>query len=190
MKRQFFTLYIAAILSGVTPATASDLDGIIRPCGENQICAWFKTKAPPPAGWAVDEDWTERYEAVVMFADGDKSDTAPMMYVRTHVVQPSDGATSIEDYARGAQESWLAKVQDSTIEPQPDLSREGKPPFKVFLYKNPSVPGQAFELTAFTKDQDPSHDNATYFQQVVLIAPSMDVLEQARPAFEDLLKRL
>ena len=190
MQSRFFALCIALISSWgpILPAAASDLDGIVKPCGENQICAWFKTKATPPAGWAVDEDWTQRYEAVVMFHNGDTSEAAPMMYVRTHVVE--DGSMSVEDYAHGAQDSWLAKVQDSTIEPQPDLNRDGKPPLKVFLYRNPSVPEQAFELTAFTKDRDPSHDNATYFQQAVLIAPSMGVLEKARPAFEDLLKRL
>lgn len=169
-------------------APASELDGIVKPCGPNQICAWFKTRAKPPKGWAIDEDWTTQYEAVVMFKGGDKSKTAPMMYVRTHMVQTD--SQSVEDYAKGAQERWLEKVKDSIIEPQPDIARAGKAAFKVFLYKNPSVPEQAFELTAFTKDTDPAHENATYFQQVVLVAPSLKTLERARAAFEDLLKRL
>lgn len=191
MLRSVLALALGATLLQASAATriaaASELDGIMQICSGNKICSWFKTKAEPPKGWEADEEWTNRYEAVVMFKGGDQSKTAPMMYVRTHLAEKT---IEIGDYIKGAQEGWLDKVKDSKITALPDVAREGKPTFKVFLYENPSVPDQAFELTAFTKDTDPSHDNATYFQQVVLVAPDKEVLESSRAAFEELLQRL
>lgn len=169
------------------PTSASDLDGILIPCGDNQMCPWVKTKAAPPAGWVEDKDWTHRYQAVFFFEGGDHSPKKPLIYVRTHL---GEAGLGLDDYIKVAQSKWKAQHKDSKLDPQPDLKREGKPTFKVFLYRNPSVRDQAFELTAFTKDTDPSHGNSTYFQQAVLVAPTREAIEAARPIFEALLGRL
>lgn len=178
---------VAALIAATSPAPASELDGILEPCGDNRMCPWVKTKAEAPKGWAEDKEWTERYKAVFFFEGGDQSKDKPVLYVRTHLAEAS---IDLDAYIKQAQAGWKGDHKASKIEPQPGLQRDGKPAFKVFLYKNPAVKDQAFELTAFTKDTDPSHGNSTYFQQVVLVAPTRAVLDAARPAFEDLLRRL
>jgi hypothetical protein len=180
-------LMLSAVLSlaGV-PVHASDLDGILVPCGKNKMCPWVKTKAEPPKGWVEDKEWTERYQAVLFFLGGDQSDDKPLIYVRTLLAEPSMG---LDAYIKNAQSRWK-NDHASAIEPQPDVKRNGKPTFKVFLYKNPSVKNQAFELTAFTGDRDPSHGNRAYFQEAVLVAPNQATLAEARAAFEELLQRL
>ena len=179
-------------LSGLAPAGpgvhAAELKGYVWPCKDkNGICWWHKAVVAPPKGWIEDEAWTKRYQAVVMFPNGEKDRTKPVMYVRAH-----SGATglALDEYVRVAQERWKGRVPDSAIEPLADFTREAKPSFKVYLYKNPSQPEQAFELTAFMKDVDAAHPEQTYFFQVVLSSPSMDQLEKAKPAFYELLGRL
>lgn len=179
---------LAALAFATSVATtASDLDGILVPCGENRMCPWVKTKAEAPKGWVEDKEWTERYQSVFFFEGGDQGKDKPVIYVRTHLANAS---IELGPYIADAQKQWRGSHKQTKIEPQADITRAGKPAFKVFLYKNPTVKDQAFELTAFTKDTDPSHGNATYFQQAVLIAPTQAVLDAARPAFEELLGRL
>lgn len=191
MRKTMFlvpTLLLTAVLTCAGPQPrASELDGILVPCGTNAMCPWVKTKAEPPKGWTEDKEWTERYQAVFFFEGGDQSESKPLIYVRTHL---AEGEIGLDDYVKDAQAKWREQHDDSTIEPQPDVTRAGKPALKVFLYKNPSVPDQAFELTAFVKDTDPSHGNRAYFQQAVLVAPSQETLDAARPAFLELLGRL
>lgn len=178
---------LGTLLAGAAAiASASELDGILVPCGKG-MCPWVKTKAAPPEGWVEDKEWTERYQAVFFFENDDHSPEKPLIYVRSHL---GEAKVSLDAYVEGAQSSWKSSHKRSKIEPEADVTRDGKPTFKVFLYKNPDVKEQAFELTAFTKDTDPSHGNATYFQQAVLVAPTMAALDAARPAFKALLGRL
>jgi hypothetical protein len=179
-------------MSSIAPflrnAAAAELKGYAWLCGEtNRICFWHKALVTPPKGWIEDEAWTMRYQAAVLFENGDKSSAKPVMYVRTH---NGDGALSLEKYIAGAQESWLKRLPDSSIAPLPDFERKGQPPFKIFLYKNPSQSDQAFELTAFTKSADPEHPDQTYFFQIVLSSPSIEELERTKPAFYELLAKM
>lgn len=170
-------------------AIGAELKGFVYPCAE-KMCFWHKAVFAPPKGWREDEAWTRRYKAAVLFPESGASRSDPMIYVRAHSGQRD---LDIADYVRSAQERWKKELPDSTIEPQPDVVRPGKPTLKVFLYRNPSTPDQAFELTAFTKDNNtaPNTNPADmYFFQAVLIAPSMSALEKAKPAFLDLLGRL
>ncbi len=108
------------------------------------------------------------------------------MDVRAHLAEAMPLAT----YIKVAQERWLAKLKDSTIEPLADVPRPGTEPIKVFLYKNPSQADQAYELTAFIKDRDSKKPESIVFLQVVLAAPTQDVLDAARPAFFEMLSNL
>jgi hypothetical protein len=169
-------------------AAAAELKGYAWLCGEhNPICFWHKVVVTPPKGWIEDEAWTMRYRAVVLFENGDKSRKKPVMYLRTH---NGDGALSLEKYIGVAQERWLKRLPDSSITPLADFERGGQPSFKVFLYKNPSQPDQAFELTAFMKGVDSAHPDQTYFFQIVLSSPSMEELERAKAAFYELLAKI
>lgn len=152
----------------------------------NQMGAWYKPVVEPPAGWTVDEQWTEQYERLVLFENGDKSKDKPFMYVRAHVTDDM----SLDDYVKGAQDRWLEKLETSVIEPEPAIERPGKPAVKMYLYKNPSQPEQAFEYTAFIKDTDSKNPKAVVFLQVVMAAGTMESLQKARPAFLELLSKL
>ncbi len=152
----------------------------------NHIQAWYKSLVKPPRGWVENREWTERYERLVLFEGGDMSQEKPFMYVRAH---PADDRP-LEDYISQAQAGWLAKLKDTTIEPLPDLERTGKPVIKLFLYRNPSQPDQAFELTAFMKDVPAKPSEPPIYFQVVLAAPKMEELERVRPAFMELLGNL
>jgi hypothetical protein len=167
---------------------AASLKGFMWMCAEgNQLCYWHKAVVTPPKGWIEDETWSRRYKAMVMFLDGDKSKSKPLMYVRAHV---GDKELDLDKYVSVAQEDWKHEVPDSTIEPLSDFERRDKPTFKVYLYRNPSQPDQAFELTAFTKDIDVANPQNTFFFQIVLSSPDMAQIEAAKPAFYDLLERL
>lgn len=167
-------------------ATGAELKGFVYPCAE-KMCFWHKAVFATPKGWREDEGWTRRYKAAVLFPESGATRSDPMMYVRAHFGQRDLG---IDEYVRGAQERWKQQNPASTIEPQADVVRPGKPTLKVFLYRNPSTPEQAFELTAFMKDNNTAPDTNPadmYFFQAVLIAPSLSALEKAKPAFLDLL---
>ena len=185
------TLALSALLwtaMSATGAIAAKLQGYMWLCGENkQMCWWHKAVVTPPKGWIEDEAWTQRYKSVVLFQNGDKSRSKPVMYVRAH---SGDKDLDLQKYISVAQERWSKKVADSVIEPLADFERADKPGLKVFLYKNPSQPDQAFELTAFMKDVDAAHPQQTYFFQVVLSSPTLEALEAAKPAFYELLGNL
>jgi len=167
---------------------AADLKGFVYPCPERQgMCFWHKAVFDPPKGWMENESWTQRYKAAVLFPAGGQGRDKPMMYVRAH---QGDKDQTIESYAAGAQDRWRKRVPDTVIESLPDVERPGKQAIKLFLYKNPSVPDQAFELTAFMKDADNNNPDAIFFLQAVLVAPNSKELEKARPAFMEVLKRL
>jgi hypothetical protein len=170
------------------PGTAAEIKGYAVHCKEEKkICFWHKAMVTPPRGWVEDDGWTERYQAMVLFENGDQSSDKPMMYLRAH---GGDKQLALDTYVQVAQGRWKNQVPDTTIEPLADFERKDKPSFKVSLYKNPSVPEQAFELTAFTKDVDAAHPDQTYFFQAVLVSPSMEELERAKPAFYELLGKL
>jgi hypothetical protein len=170
------------------PGGAASLKGFVWMCAEGkQLCYWHKAVVTPPKGWVEDETWSRRYKAMVMFPNGDKSKSQPLMYVRAHY---GDKELDLEKYVNGAQEGWKNQVPDCTIEPLSDFERHDKPTFKVYLYKNPSQPSQAFELTAFTKDVDVDNPQNTFFFQIVLSSPDLAQIETAKPAFYDLLERL
>jgi hypothetical protein len=179
------------ILPTMTPAVqAAELEGIMEICKNKQLCPWFKVKAKLPKGWAVDEEWTQRYHALVLFEDGDKSVSKPVIYVRAHA---GEAKLALDEYIKVAQARWKEHVPGmSSIEPLEDVVRDGKPTFKVYLYKNPEVPEQAFELTAFTKDttkayKDREHNDQTVFFQAVMSCSDMKSLEKAKAAFYELL---
>jgi len=175
----------------VPNAHSATLKGFMWICGNDRdvkrMCWWHKAVFTPPPGWSEDLEWTNRYKSVVMFPNGNRSKSRPVMYVRAHA---GDKDLALEHYIEVAQQRWKASVQDTTIAPLDDFAREGKPGFKVYLYKNPSHPEQAFELTAFMKDVDAAHPEQTYFFQVVLSSPSMKEVEKAKPAFFEVLNRL
>lgn len=167
---------------------AAHLKGYARNCIEaNELCVWHKAVVAPPKGWIEDEGWTARYQRLTLFENGDKSPDKPLIYLRAH---RGDNALVLEDYIRVAQKRWRENAVKSSIEALPDFERKGKPAFKMYLYKNPAIPDQAFELTAFTKDVDAEHPQETYFFLAVLSSPSMEEVERAKPAFYELLSNL
>jgi hypothetical protein len=172
---------------------AAEIKGNAYPCptakdaNTKETCFWHQAVVAIPKGWTADAAWTQRYRALTMFPNGNKGRDQPLIYLRAH---SGEKDLDLEKYISVAQQRWKASMPTSTIEPQADLVRPGKPTIKLFLYKNPSVPEQAFELTAFTKDVDKAHPEQTYFFQGVLVSPSMTQIQKAKPAFMELLGKL
>lgn len=182
---------LLAALATATSTPAAELKGFVYPCPEKQsLCYWHKVVVAPPKGWQENQSWSERYRSLVLFPNGQTSRSHPMLYIRAH---HGDAEQSLEAYIKTAQDRWKQRLPDSTIEPRSDLERTGKPTIKLFLYRNPSVPDQPFELTAFMKDNNSAagaNPKDMYFFQGVLVAPSMQELDKATPAFLDVLRRL
>jgi hypothetical protein len=185
-RRSSFLLACLMLLLAA-PAQAADLKAYMVPCEDSKMCPWFKSAVKPPKDWKEDKDWSDRYQALFLFLHGKNDKDLPIMYVRAH---PGDAAQTIEDYISVAQDRWKAEDASNVIEEKDSVVRAGKPEIKVYLYSNPSVADQAFELTAFMKDKDPKHPGSTFFFQIVLSSPSMSELGKAEAAFHDLLERL
>jgi hypothetical protein len=182
---RFAILTFALGYAALSQASAAELKGYAETCPvTKQLCFWHQAVVEPPRGWIEDKAWTRRYKATMLFENGDKSQKKPVMYLRTH---KGDGTMSLDHYIRGAQEGWKKTVPDNSIEQLEDFALPGKPAFKVYLYRNPSRPVMAFELTAFTKDVDAAYPEDTFFFQAVLSSPSMEELERTKPAFYELL---
>ncbi|MGE3247780.1 MAG: hypothetical protein AB7F96_09525 [Beijerinckiaceae bacterium] len=152
----------------------------------NQTGVWYKSSVKLPKGWVENTAWSQRYERVVLFENGDNSSAKPFMYVRVH----PGPEIALETYIRTAQQRWLARLKDTTIEQLPDVANAGASPIKLYLYRNPSAPSQAFELTAFMKDAAGRHGGKPMFFQIVLAAPTQSELDRARPALMELLRNL
>ena len=183
-----FTIVATALGAALCPTTrshAGDVEARYYIRGTT-MKTWYKSRVRLPKNWIENQEWTERYERLVLFENGDMNSTKPVMYVRVH---PSDDI-ALDVYIRTAQSRWKARLPDSRIAPQADVVRTGRPLIKVFLYENPSRPDQAFELTAFMKDRPAKPGTGPLFYQIVLAAPSVRELMRARPAFMELLGNL
>jgi hypothetical protein len=146
----------------------------------------------PPKGWIEAEDWSYRYKSLVLFENGDRSADKPMMYLQ---VEPAWKDETLEKFIENVEKKWKSGNRDSTIVRLADFERKNKPSFKVFLYRNPSNPEQAFELTAFTQDVDAArldarHPERIYDIQGVLVSPDKEGLERTKAAFYELLANL
>lgn len=185
-RLSFLTLALGC--AAAAHASAAQLKGYATQCAEKQqLCVWLKAAVTPPKGWIEVEDWSYRYQALVLFENGDQSADKPLMYLRA---EPAGKNETLEKYIEDAEKYWKTRHRDSTIERLADFERQNKPTFKVFLYRNPSNPEQAFELTAFTQDVDAAHPERTYVFQGVLVSPSKEELERTKAAFYELLANL
>jgi hypothetical protein len=180
-------LVACLVLGNVSSPRAAELKGLMAACEDNKMCPWFKSAVKPPKGWIENEEWSNQYQALFLFLHGNTDASKPVIYVRSHT---GNAAQSIEDYIAVAQQRWKAEDASNVIEAQDDLTRPDKPAIKVYLYSNPAVPDQPYELTAFMKDVDPHYPGSTFFFQIVLSSPSMNALTKAELAFYDLLQRL
>src|SRR5271166_213582 len=129
-------------LTAAFHTNAAELKGYAIPCPEtHQICFWLKPVVVPPKGWIEDEDWSFRYQALFLFENGDHGTDKPVMYLHTR--GPRKGET-LEQFIEEHQTDWRESQKNRTIEKLADFERKNKPSFKVFLYRNPGNPEQAF----------------------------------------------
>jgi hypothetical protein len=185
LARLFFPMFVFGCAGALN---AAELKGYATPCPEKQqICFWLKAVVNPPRGWIEDESWSFRYESLFLFENGDHGRDKPLMYLN---VRRGDKGEPLEKYIEDGQKGWKEQHKRRTIEKLADFERKNKPGFKVFLYKNPANPEQAFELTAFTQDADAAHPERSYFFEAVLVCPNKEELERTKAAFYELLANL
>jgi hypothetical protein len=188
VRRSVLTLVLGSAAAFHVSAAELKGYGAVGRCPEKQqICFWVKAVVTPPKGWIEDEDWGFRYRNLFLFENGDQSTNKPLMYLQA---QPAGKDDTLEKYIENVEKSWKASNPDNTIERLADFERKNKPAFKVFLYRNPSNPEQAFELTAFTRDVDAANPERTYTFQAVLVSPDEKELERTKAAFYELLANL
>jgi hypothetical protein len=175
-----------ACLSQSAPASAGEIQRYMVDCG-GKMCPWFEAVVTPPKGWVISKNETHINRVTLMFPGAKVDYSGAVMYVKTSF----DGDNQpLADFIATAQKRWKASHADFTAEKQADVKRGGKPDGTVFLYKNPSMPQQAFELTAFVKDVDPAHKDQNFVFQVVLTAPSMQGIDANKAAFYEMLRGL
>lgn len=169
-------------------SNAAELKGYATVCAEKQqVCFWLKPVVTIPKGWIEDESWSFRYHALFLFENGDHGADKPVMYLHT---QNRTKDETLEHFIEEGQKGWKGRHKGRTIEKLADFERKDKPSFKVFLYRNSANPEQAFELTAFSQDQDAAHPDRTYFFEAVLVCPNKKELERTKAGFYELIASL
>jgi hypothetical protein len=124
------------------------------------MCPWFEAVVTPPKGWTASKNETHINRVALMFPGAKVDYSGAVMYVKTTF----DGDNQpLAGFIAAAQSRWKASHADFTAEKLADFKRAGKPDCTVYLYKNPSMPQQAFELTAFVKDADPAQKDQNCF---------------------------
>jgi hypothetical protein len=107
-----------------------------------------------------------------------------IVYVR---VAPRKPEQSLAEFIRLSQERWRAAMPDTRIGPAATVARDnGKTPFTVFHYQNPTHRQQPFEIVAFGEDSD--RDQRPYVVMAVLSALDRKALAAAEPAYRALLR--
>ncbi len=179
-------LFAFAGLIQTAPASAGEIRRNMADCG-GKACPWFEAAVTPPKGWTISKNETHINRVALMFPGAKVDYSGAVMYVKTTF----DGDNqALADFIATAQKRWKASHADFTAEKLADFKRDGKPDCTVYLYKNPSMPQQAFELTAFVKDTDPAHKDQNFVFQAVMTAPAMKMIEENKAAFYELLRGL
>lgn len=168
-------------------ARAANIERFLTMCENKQLCPWFLAVVKVPKGWRLLKEESKESKVQMLLPKGEPNPEQPLIYIKArHDPDNQD----VEDFATRSQKLWLEKLPDSTVERLADFEREAKPKFLVYMYRNPSQPSQAFELTAFTRDSDSEHPEEHYVFQAVLTASSMQAVEEAKAAFFEVLQSL
>jgi len=173
----------------IGPAGA-EVQKFMNICGKAEqgvrLCPSFALVLTPPGGW-VEDKAASRQNGVQMMVPKGKTfrDAETLIYVK--VSHHQDKNQPLADFVRVSQDRWRAAVPDTKIGNLPELARkDGKPPFLLFEYENPSRAQQSHERVAFGLDTD--KDGNEYVLTVVMTGRSKKGLEQADRPYKEFLR--
>jgi len=169
---------------------AAEVQKFMNICGKAEqgvrLCPSFALALTPPDGW-VEDKTASRQNGVQMMVPKGKTfgDAEALIYVKVSYRQ--DKGQPLADFVRVSQDRWRAAVPDTKIGSLPELDRkDGKPPFLVFQYENPSRAQQAHERVAFGLDTD---KDGTYSRaELAELAKRKKGLEQADRHYKEFLR--
>jgi hypothetical protein len=187
MKR--FRLLAAPLVAAFVfcGATAhAEVQKFLNPCGGQQLCPSFRLIMTPPDGWVLDAEATKKNNVQMMVPKGETfANAEPVMYVQ--VFYHRDKQQTLDDFARVSNERWLAASAKSKITALPAVARgNGKPGFLRYLYENPAMAQQAYEIGAFGIDGD--KDGNEFVLDVVMSGSSKKALDRAEKDYVAFLK--
>jgi len=174
-------LLVAITVTALASAgNSAEIQKLMQMCPGQKLCAWYRADVAPPKGWVEDKEFGGAHFITALLPDQPKlGPEAPLIYIQVGLHQ--DHQTLEENIAQN-QGIWRKSEPKAKITPLPDAPRGGgKPPFKVFLYENPTHPKQAFELTAFAAEPQP--DGSHYIITVVDTASNRKAIDASREAF-------
>ncbi len=164
----------------------AEVQKFLKPCGGQKLCPSFRLLMTPPDGWMLDVEATKENNVQMMVPKGKTfANAEPLMYVQ--VFYHRDKQQTLDDFARVSNERWLAASAKSKITALPAVAREnGKPGFLRYLYENPAIAQQAYEIGAFGIDGD--KDGNEFVLDVVMSGSSKKALDRAEKDYVAFLK--
>jgi len=156
-------------------------------CPGQKLCAWFQSTVTPPKGWVEDKGAGEQNHVTILLPDKDDVDfNDPMIYVQTSY---EPGPDTLEAIIAVNQAQWRKQEPKGSMTPIGTAPRaNGAAPFKLFLYRNPDQPKQAFETIAYGFTTLPNGER--YFLTVVDTAADKAAIDKSNDDFLALLKGL
>jgi hypothetical protein len=177
---------VVFVLGAATGASAEVKKRMVM-CPGQKLCVWFQSSVTPPKGWIEDKDAGERNHVTILLPDKDVVDfTDPMIYVQT---SSEPGPATLDAIIAVNQAQWRKQEPKGSITPIGTAPRgDGAAPFKLFLYRNPDQPKQAFETIAFGFAIQPNGER--YFLTVVDTAADKAAIDRSNDDFLAVLKGL
>jgi len=182
------SLVVAVLASFATADGASaEVKKMMSMCPGQKLCAWYLSTVTPPKGWVSDPDSGEQNHVAILLPDKDDLDfNDPMIYVQTSL---EAGPDTLDAIIAVNQAQWRKKEPKGSITPAGTAPRaNGAEPFKLFLYRNPDKPKQAFETIAYGFVVQPNGER--YFLTVVDTAASKAAIDKSNHDFLAVLKGL
>ncbi len=176
----FLIVAVALATVGTAGGASAEVKKLMTMCPGQKLCAWFQSTATPPKGWVEDKDAREQNHVTILLPDKDDVDfNDPMIYVQTSL---EPGPDTLDAIIAVNQAQWLMQ------EPKGSIAPIGAAPFKLFLYRNPDKPRQAFETIAYGFATPPSGER--YFLTIVDTAANKAAIDRSTDDFLTALKGL
>ncbi len=172
---------------GTAGGASAEVKKLMSMCPGQKLCAWFQSTAAPPKGWVEDKDAGAQNHLTILLPDKDDVDfNDPMIYVQTSY---EPGTATLEAIIAVNQAQWRSEEPKGSIAPIGTAPRAGgEAPFKLFLYRNPDKPKQAFEAIAYGFTTTPNGER--YFLTVVDTAANQAAIDKSSDDFHAVLRGL
>jgi hypothetical protein len=139
----------------------------------------------PPDGWFIDGAAGKQNRIQMLLPKGKNFGNAEaLIYVR---VSTLDKGRPLAEFIKVSQERWRKSVPDAKISKIANVERKnGRAPFELYYYENPSQKQQAHEFAAFGVDSD--NEGNDFVLQVVMTGRSKKEIDKADGSYRTLLR--